>query len=140
MDTFFTLGWLDEMVGAFEELSKNTHYSYSQNFPPMNSLLDEDTGVLSLEFALSGYDPKEIDLVFSGDSLRLVGKKAAVDEDAKRKVIKRGIRNRDFEAKYQLPTGKFDTANATAAYKNGILKLSIPPTVNQERKKVKIEF
>jgi len=129
--------WMDELMEAMSDLTRDPRYAYASNFPPMNVFVDETTGEMQMEFALAGYDPKDIEIVFSGDALKVMSKKAEAEET--RKIIKHGIRARTFECKYQLATGKFDTDNVKATFKNGMLYLKIPASKDRTPKSVKIE-
>ncbi len=134
MDNF---DWVTDTIRAFNYAAADQRNAYAQNFPPMDSTLDEETGELELEFALAGYDPEEIGVVFSGDELKLSGTKKAAEEK-KFTILKKGIRTRDFECKYILPPGRFSTELAKASFKNGLLKLSIPPVPQRKPNKLVI--
>jgi HSP20 family molecular chaperone IbpA len=130
-------GWIEETSRAFDMAMCDTRSAYAQNFPPMNSSLDEETGELTLEFALAGYAPEEISATFTGDRLKLAAMKEEINQKGK-KMLKHGIRARNFEVSYVLPTGKFNTADATATYKNGLLKLVLMPAKDMTPKKLPI--
>lgn len=137
MDMLFDFDWVEDTIRAFDAASADKRSAYALNFPPMDSTLDEETGELELEFALAGFDPKEIDAVFSGDELKISGKKTPVTTT--KTVLKKGIRTRDFECRYLLPAGRFSTENAKASFKNGLLMLCIPPVPQRKPKKLQIE-
>lgn len=146
MNTYFygfntnAFDWLEETLESFNMLLEDKHSAYSCNFPPMNSFLDEESGILTLEFALAGYEPEDLDIYLSGDLLKLSSTKKESEDPPREKVkmIKKGIRNRSFEVKYRLPAGKFNVEEASSTFKNGLLTITLPPAAS--RKPVKLEI
>jgi len=138
-DSLFASGWLSEVIGSLEELATDNHSAYRQNFPPMNSILDEDSGELTLEFALAGYSADELDVTVSGDSLRIKGTIKTAEAMNGKKIIKRGIKASDFEAKYTLPVGKFNTEETKVSLKDGLLKIKLPAAPSRKPIKISIE-
>lgn len=139
-DLDFSMGWVDETLQAFNELLGDSHSAYAQNFPPMNSTLDEGSGELTLEFALAGFKPEELEFTIAGDQLKLVGEVAkAKDDNSKKKILKTGIRCRSFEARYRLPAGKFNTEEVKVSFKNGLLTVKLPPAAKSKPIKIDIE-
>ena len=133
----YAFDWLGETLESFNELLGDSHYAYTQNFPPMNSFLNEESGELTLEFALAGFEAKNLELTISGDKLKLCGKAEAKTDE--RKVLKQGIRLRDFEARYGLPAGKFNSEDAKVSFKNGMLTVRLTPAAGKKPIKINIE-
>lgn len=134
----FGNGFFDEAFNIFKELEKSTFSSYQENFPPLDMILDEETGILELTFALAGYSKEDIEVSLEGDLLLLTGKKEKKEKSEKKKVFRKGIRERDFECKYQLPAGKFDLTRAVATFVDGLLKLAIPSREEARPKKIEL--
>lgn len=135
--------WLEEVFSAFETASADTRSCYGKNFPPMDAYVNRGDGTMVLEFALAGYEPENITAEFVGDRLTVTGKKEAATADdgeaAAAEVLRKGIRSGSFKASYLIPEGKFNTQDAKASYKNGLLVLVIPPLQDWTPKKLVIE-
>ena len=115
----------------------------SYMYPPSNVFIREDK-TLVFEFALAGFPENSIDLQFKGDYMIISAK---VPEDMQKeenvKYFKRRLKFKDFtEQRYFVPDDKFDRDQVKAVYKNGILKIEVPPRENaepQEGVKINIE-
>ena len=116
---------------------ENTDYYPNYSYPPMNVLMTEDR-TLVFEFALAGFEEKDISLSFQGDymvfSAKLSGAGQSDDgqakfmPDDKVRYLKRRLKMKDIEKqKYFAPLDKYAQEKVKAVYKNGILRVSIPP-------------
>ncbi|MBN2738031.1 MAG: Hsp20/alpha crystallin family protein [Spirochaetales bacterium] len=123
---------------------ENIDYYPAYSYPPANAYINKDK-VLFFEFALAGFDEKAIDLEFRGDYMILTAKireeeKENLDEV---KYFKRRLKYKNIEGqKYYAPESKFDRAMVKATFKNGILKVMIPPkkvVETEEGVKINIE-
>jgi HSP20 family molecular chaperone IbpA len=104
----------------------------------MNVYMSEDR-TLVFEFALAGFDEKDISLSFQGDYMVFSAKiDAGLDNTANSpakipgeenvRYFKRRLKMKDIEKqKYFVPLDKYAQEKVKAVYKNGILKVSIPP-------------
>ena len=137
---FMGADFVNEVNAIFDEMTRVKFSGWSENFPPLDTLVEEDSGLLRLRFALAGYSKQDVAITFEGDVLLLEGKgakdKLAV---AGYRVLKQGIRQREFVCRYSLPAGKYDTAQARAVFADGILQLDIPPAEDSKPRKVQIE-
>jgi HSP20 family molecular chaperone IbpA len=114
---------------SFDE---NTDYYPNYSYPPMNVLMTEDR-MLIFEFALAGFDEKDISLSFQGDYMVFSAKinttepeRGAVENSVR--YFKRRLKMKDIEKqKYFVPLDKYAQEKVKAVYKNGILRVSIPP-------------
>jgi HSP20 family molecular chaperone IbpA len=94
------------------------------------------------EFALAGFDEKDISLSFQGDYMvfsakiaedfpgsgTLVGDGETRLPDENIRYFKRRLKLKDIEKqKYYVPLDKYAQEKVKAVYKNGILKVTIPP-------------
>jgi HSP20 family molecular chaperone IbpA len=148
--------------GPFDE---NIDYYPNYSYPPMNVYMTADRS-MNFEFALAGFDEKDISLSFQGDymvfSARIGGDwcpersaeavrepgpgenagdegdpfcgcaggchagEGAADENVR--YFKRRLKMKDIEKqKYYVPLDKYAQEKVKAVYRNGILKVSIPP-------------
>jgi HSP20 family molecular chaperone IbpA len=107
---------------------ENADYYPSYSYPPMNIFLTPERSII-FEFALAGFDEKDISLSFQGDYMifsALIG----VEEQAENgsRYIKRRLKLKDVEKqKYYVPADKFDQEKVKAVFRNGILRVTVPP-------------
>jgi HSP20 family molecular chaperone IbpA len=123
--------------GPFDE---NIDYYPNYSYPPMNVYMTGDRSMI-FEFALAGFDEKDISLSFQGDYMVF---SARISEDLPRdqagehrenppvdeniRYFKRRLKLKDIEKqKYYVPLDKYAQEKVKAVYRNGILKVSIPP-------------
>ncbi|GHT94095.1 hypothetical protein FACS1894141_0100 [Spirochaetia bacterium] len=135
--------------GPFDE---NVDYYPNYSYPPMNVYMTSDRS-MCFEFALAGFDEKDISLSFQGDYMVFSASLPAsvkagegfagdasgdtqegfageggrfVDENIR--YFKRRLKMKDIEKqKYFVPLDKYAQEKVKAVFKNGILKVSIPP-------------
>lgn len=139
---FMGADFVNEVNAMFDEMAKVKFSGWSENFPPLDTLVEEDSGVLRLRFALAGYSKQDLAITFEGDVLILEGghsKEKGKTPATGYRVLKQGIRQREFSCKYSLPAGKYDTSRVKALFEDGILQLDIPPAENSKPRKVVIE-
>jgi HSP20 family molecular chaperone IbpA len=117
---------------SFDE---NTDYYPNYSYPPMNVYMTTDRSLI-FEFALAGFDEKDISLSFQGDYMvfsALIPKPDCAEcvvqeEDAGNRYFKHRLKMKDIQKqKYFVPLDKYAQEKVKAVYKNGILKVSIPP-------------
>jgi HSP20 family molecular chaperone IbpA len=108
----------------------------------MNVFMTADR-TLVFEFALAGFDEKNIDLSFQGDYM-IFSARIMVDQPVEENVrfFKRRLKLKDIDKqKYFVPADKFDQEKVKAVFRNGILRITVPPkedtTVNEG---IKIEI
>ena len=117
---------------------ENTDFYPNYSYPPMNVLMTEDR-TLVFEFALAGFDEKDISLSFQGDYMVFSAKMQTAAEqftdspvkfqsEENIRYFKRRLKMKDIEKqKYFVPLDKYAQEKVKAVYKNGILRVSIPP-------------
>jgi len=129
---------LFDIFNVMNDLAHEANSSYASNFPPANVFINEESGELVLELAVAGYRPQDIEIMLTGDDVRIKSN-AVTQESAKRQVIKQGIKARAFECKYKLASGKFDTEGAAAEFENGLLRITIPAAKHQKPRLLKLD-
>ena len=119
---------------SFDE---NTDYYPNYSYPPMNVYMTTDRSLI-FEFALAGFDEKDISLSFQGDYMvfsaviprpeeNLSSEESNTDSSGNR-YFKHRLKMKDIQKqKYFVPLDKYSQEKVKAVYKNGILKVSIPP-------------
>jgi len=117
---------------------ENTDFYPNYSYPPMNVYMSEDR-TLVFEFALAGFDEKDISLSFQGDYMVFSAKidsgsndgmdgSVKIPGEENVRYFKRRLKMKDIEKqKYFVPLDKYAQEKVKAVYKNGILKVSIPP-------------
>ena len=118
---------------SFDE---NTDYYPNYSYPPMNVYMTQDRSLI-FEFALAGFDEKDISLSFQGDYMvfsAATPKQDAVDNIisgeglGENRYFKHRLKMKDIQKqKYFVPLDKYAQEKVKAVYKNGILRVSIPP-------------
>lgn len=123
-------------------LDENADYYPGYSYPPMNIFL-EPNRTMVFEFALAGFDEKDISLTFQGDYMVFSARIGSEDlpEEGVR-YVKRRLKLKDVEKqKYYVPADKFAQEQVKAVFKNGILKVSVPPKEDSEATEgIKIEI
>ena len=113
---------------------ENTDYYPNYSYPPMNVYMTVDKSLV-FEFALAGFDEKDISLSFQGDymvfsaAMPHPGSSASADLPAENiRYLKRRLKMKDIEKqKYFVPLDKYAQEKVKAVFRNGILRISIPP-------------
>jgi HSP20 family molecular chaperone IbpA len=119
---------------------ENTDFYPNYSYPPMNVYMTGDRSMI-FEFALAGFDEKDISLSFQGDYMVFSAKMAEKTGTAEPgdnpprslpeenvRYFKRRLKMKDIEKqKYYVPLDKYAQDQVKAVYKNGILKVTVPP-------------
>ena len=120
---------------------ENTDYYPNYSYPPMNVFMTSDRSLI-FEFALAGFDEKDISLSFQGDYMVFsaviprdggsmdgsIGAGEAPQPEENIRYFKRRLKMKDIEKqKYFVPLDKYSQDKVKAVFRNGILKVSIPP-------------
>jgi HSP20 family molecular chaperone IbpA len=123
---------------------ENTDYYPNYSYPPMNVFMCEDRS-LTFEFALAGFDEKDIGLSFQGDYMVFSAAMphepgAAPNENIR--YFKRRLKLKDIEKqKYFVPLDKYAQDKVKAVFRNGILRVTIPPKEEPDQNDgIKIEI
>ena len=115
--------------------NENTDYYPNYSYPPMNAFMTADRSPI-FEFALAGFDEKDISLSFQGDYMVFsasVAKQDPLDdavpgENSGNRYFKHRLKMKDIQKqKYFVPLDKYAQEKVKAVYKNGILRVSVPP-------------
>lgn len=126
----FTSAFTDRMQFSPSEKAWkwNKEYYSAYPFPAANIYMTEDK-TLIFEFAIAGFGEEDVDLEFKGDYMVFSGR---IPEDMKEpegvRYFKRRLKRKSFtDQRYYVPADKFERDQVKAVYRNGILKVTIPP-------------
>jgi HSP20 family molecular chaperone IbpA len=137
-------------VGAF--FNDNTDYYPAYSYPPANVIMTGDRSLI-FEFALAGFDEKGINLSFQGDYMVFSaalnpapdageGRQVETDVGENYRYLKHRLKLKDIDKqKYYVPLDKYAQDQVRAVYKNGVLRIRIPPKEEVEKDAgIKIEI
>ena len=121
----------DHLASMIDAASRNEKQA---SYPPYNiELLAEDKYRITM--AVAGFAESDISIEVQENTLHVVGKKEAKEED--RKFLHKGISERNFERKFQLG----DHVKVLAAdMKNGLLHIDLERVIPEAKKPRKIEI
>ena len=139
--------WPDGFSWVFDE---NTDYYPTYSYPPMNIFMTGDRSLV-FEFALAGFDEKDISLSFQGDymvfSASMPAAASGVETDETSvgeniRYFKRRLKMKEIEKqKYFVPLDKYAQDRVKAVFRSGILKITIPPKEEPDQSEgIKIEI
>jgi HSP20 family molecular chaperone IbpA len=104
------------------------------SYPPMNVYMTADRSMV-FEFALAGFEEKDISLAFQGDYMIFsarIGEERLPEENIR--YFKRRLKLKDIEKqKYYVPLDKYAQDQVRAVFRNGILKVTVPPKEEQDQ-------
>lgn len=105
-------------------------------YPPMNIWSSADGIIIDAE--LPGVDPKDLDISVKGAELTLRGKVNAGDDGSGEAYHRRERPAGEFSRTLQLPF-RVESGAVKAAYRNGLLRLTLPRSEEEKPRKVAIE-
>jgi HSP20 family protein len=103
---------------------------------PRTDLADSENEV-TVSMELAGVDPKDVEINISGGMLTVRGEKKAEKEEQKRDYHYVERQFGSFERTVQLPS-TVDPEKVDAAYKNGVLTITIAKHPGAKPKKIKV--
>jgi HSP20 family protein len=111
--------------------------SYSRaTYPLLNVWASEEGLVIDAE--LPGADPSDVDVSVTGDELTIKGRVNGANADEQETYHRRERPAGEFTRVVQLPF-RADSGAVKAAYRNGLLRLTVPRAKEDKRKKIRIE-
>lgn len=105
--------------------------------PAIESFIDSDRLVVRAD--LPGVDPKDVEIRVEGNILTIRGSRAAASEEQRRDFVHREIRYGSFERAISIPKG-VKREDISAAYRNGVLELTVPLDKAIEVRKVPVQM
>jgi len=125
----------------FTRWNDQVDYYPSYSYPPMNVYLTKDKQMV-FEFALAGFREEDLNIEFQGDYMVFSAKAPEMEPDEDVRYFKRRLKFKEIdEQRYFVPEDKFDRESAKAVFKNGVLKITVPPNETIETKEgIKVEI
>lgn len=96
-----------------------------------------DTDRLTIEAALPGIRPEDVDITVENGTVTISGKTADERKAEEGSYVLQEIRRGSFSRTVSLPTG-LEPDKATATFDNGILRLEIPKAEQVKPRQIKI--
>jgi len=126
---------------------ENTDYYPNYSYPPMNIYMTGDRSLI-FEFALAGFEENDISLSFQGDYMVFQAAMAGTADgqsnvqDESIRYFKRRLKMKAIDKqKYFVPMDKYAQEKVKAVFRNGILKVTVPPKEEPEQNGgIKIEI
>jgi HSP20 family protein len=88
-----------------------------------------EDGIAVVRVEMAGIDPeKDVQISLDGDVLHISAERREEDEKLERDYTRRELRYGSFRRDLLVPTGTSE-ADVTASYKDGILEIRVPTTV-----------
>lgn len=100
--------------------------------------LIEDKDKVTVEMALPGIDPKNVEIDIEDSVLTVSGQEEKEEEEKDKRVYRREIRKGAFKRSLNLPA-KVKGQEAEANFKDGVLNIEIPKAEEAKSKKVEIK-
>ena len=105
--------------------------------PAIESFVEGDKLMVRAE--MPGIDPKDVEVIISGNMLTIRGKREERHEEKGRDFLQREISYDEMERSIMLPPGTTDEG-IKASFKNGMLELAIPIPKELSAKRVPVQI
>jgi HSP20 family protein len=105
--------------------------------PAIESFMKDDKLVVRAD--LPGIDPKDVEVIVTGDTLTLRGNREQSHEERRANFTHREVSYGSFERSLKLPEG-VKAEDVKASYRNGVLELTIPVPREATARKVPIQI
>jgi len=96
-----------------------------------------DNDKLTIEAALPGVRPDDVDITIENGTVSISGKTATERSGEEGSYLVQEIRRGSFSRSVSLPTG-LEPDKATASFENGVLRLEIPKAEQVKPRQIKI--
>ena len=107
----------DELFGDFQSLARKSTSGY-----PVADIFSNEDGSTTLEFALAGFDKKDLSIEVQPEKSSLtVRAEANGDGDSNRRIARRS-----FQKTFVNYDSNLDLSASTAEFHNGLLSVTIP--------------
>ena len=130
---------IDDVFGRFFGQGSEDTTTTSTTWPAWTPAVEatRENGEYVIRVALSGVDPKDVEVSVMGDELTIKGQRQQ-RENMNDNYFVRELAYGAFERKFNLPEG-VDAAKVYAKHANGMLEVHVPEPVAIGAKKIDIE-
>lgn len=104
---------------------------------PAVDMIDRENEIV-LRAELPGINKEDISISLAGDSITIEGHSKKEEGDEKGNYKRREIRSSAFSRSLWLPA-EVDSDAAKAAFKDGVLEVTLPKTAAAQRKKIQVD-
>lgn len=126
-----------EPFGDWDKMFDDFRKGSTAGFLPATDIYEKG-GNLIVEIQIPGIDAEKVDISVEDDNLIVQGKTEKRSEVEEKNYFRREIRTGSFYRTVPLPA-HVQGDKASAAYDDGVLKISIPKQVEKKGKKIKVE-
>jgi HSP20 family protein len=125
--------WFDEIANAYSPVSAATDGTWHPNVD-----VYETEGSYVLKAELPGVNKEDIKIDISNKTLTLKGEKKFEEKTEKDKYVRIERSYGSFTRTFAL-SDKVDTENIKAAYRDGVLEITLPKKEEAKPKEIKVE-
>jgi len=129
---------MDDLFNSFfGEVAPSTERFFGAGFAPDFDISETDTEVF-VKADLPGVDPADVEINLTGNTLTIRGEKKEEKEEKGENVYRMERRYGGFCRAFTLPCD-VQGDKVEAAYKNGVLTVTLPKTESGVRKTIRID-
>lgn len=138
IDPFDMLTDLHEDINRLfsNSLRLGSHKTFSAFAPSLELSEEEDKFVLHAD--VPGIDRKDIDISVTGNTLTIKGERKAEEKRKEKSYYYSERTFGSFHRAIELPS-EVDPEKVTAAYKDGVLKVTVPKSERAKPKQIKVD-
>ncbi len=137
------VGWSWDPVREMQRIERDWDNLFSGfglprtvKFPPVNILTSENDVIVTSE--IPGVNPDEIDILITGDTLTIKGKRSETELKSGQAWQRRERSTGSFFRTIQLPFA-VENQKVEADYSKGILKISLPRAESERPRKISVK-
>ena len=125
-------------VGKIDELLDEAIRGFNREsaWSPASNVWEDEKG-FHVQFALPGWDTKDVSIQVEKQVMTVAGSTRQSENDAKRQVYQWEIPCGQFAMRYRLPNF-VQQEQASAAFKDGILTISLPKREEAKPRRIEI--
>jgi HSP20 family protein len=127
-------GWLRKLRGSDLEPAVHRYFTWSA---PAVDMVEKDTG-FEIAAELPGIASKDVDVFVKNGNIVIKGEKQEQKEEKAKDYYLKERQYGSFERSFAIPDG-VDTSAIEATFKNGVLKVTLPKTLEAQKPAQKIE-
>ncbi|MBW4620761.1 MAG: Hsp20/alpha crystallin family protein [Cyanosarcina radialis HA8281-LM2] len=126
-----------EMNRLFDRLLPSDAGGNGITFMPAAEM-DETPEAVEIKLEIPGLEAKDLNVEVTDDAVKIGGERKSETKTEEKGMVRSEFRYGKFERVIPLPV-RVKTDGVAAEYKNGILKVTLPKTEEQQRKAIEIK-